>query len=492
MVMDSLVQTQTPLAKMPLVLDLDGTFIRNDLSHELLLLAVCYHPLATLLILFKYLGQKQRLKAALFDLVGHRINVATLPYNDAVIAQAKAAKAQGQAVILCSGSDERLVRKIASQFKFIDDSFGSTQDVNLTSARKAAFLKSHYPKGFDYVGNARADIAVWQDSQNAFAVNPPKSAHRVTSKIGTPVQIIDKSQGGLKAVIKALRLHQWVKNLLLFLIPILIIDRISVTDYGALLLGFLAMGVLASATYVLNDLVDIQHDRAHSRKKFRPFASGALPVPAGVLIVMMGLALAAVMAWSINAAFFAVLCLYLVLTLAYSFYIKRVAIFDVLTLANLFLIRVAAGGAILSEPVSPWLACFIVALFLSLSLVKRYTEVNKQVAIDSNTSELIPGRGYRRTDGPIILGFGIMSLAMTLVAFSLYGLIAENPALTSPYGLFAVGIILTFWMMRMWLLTYRGEMNDDPVLFAIKDPLSLVLGLLSVIIVLVEKGALLS
>ena len=475
--------------KQPLVLDVDGTFIRNDLTLEMLLLGLFNHPIKTLFILLKFWGQKHRLKSNLYRLIGDRINIAHLPYNDAVITLAKDYAVKGGDVVLCSGSYQGFITQMVDRFDFIKEGFGTTEGLNLTAECKADFLKTRYPHGFHYAGNSKDDIPVWRDAQKGYAVNPPQRARALKTQNQAPLTVIDKGTGLLRPALKAMRLHQWAKNTLLFLVPLLIIDRTSIQDCINFLCGFLAMGLLASATYILNDMSDIASDRAHSTKCNRPFACGQLSVTAGIILFMIGVVSAGLIAWSINAAFFAALSVYFIITITYSLWLKRRAIVDVLTLSNLFLIRVAAGAAIVSEPLSPWLICFILSLFLSLSLVKRFAEISKSQPIQSTTPSdtLIPGRGYRYNDGALVLSFGIMTLAMTLLSFMLYSVIATEPALQSWQALYVVGLVLTYWLMRIWLLAYRGHMNEDPVLFAIKDPRSLVLGLLVAIVVMAEK-----
>lgn len=480
--------------KRTLVLDVDGTFIRNDLTLEMLLLGLFHHPIKTLIFLLRFWAQKHRLKSSLYGLVGDRINVTHLPFNDAVITLAKDHAAKGGDVILCSGSYHGFIDDMVGRFDFIKEGFGTTETLNLTAERKAEFLKTRYPNGFDYVGNSKDDIPVWRAAQTGYAVNPPRRAKALITQNKTPLRVIDNGTGPLKPALKAMRLHQWAKNLLLFLVPMLIIDRTTAQDGIALLWGFLAMGLLASATYILNDLSDIASDRAHSTKSKRPFASGQLSVMTGFILFILGIVIAGHIAWSINTAFFVVLSGYFALTLTYSLWLKRHAIIDVLTLSNLFLIRVVAGAAIVSEPLSPWLVCLVLSLFLSLSLVKRYAEISKNkpaqdpvMSASLTPAPLIPGRGYSYKDGNLVLSFGVMTLAMTLISFMLYSVIATEPALQSWQALYAVGLVLTFWMMRIWLLAYRGQMNEDPVLFAIKDPISIALGLLVSIVVIAEK-----
>lgn len=472
--------SKTSDIKRPLIVDMDGTLLRNDSTFDLLALSFFHFPLKTILIIFQFFANKPALKEKLFLLSGHKLPVEDLPYNEIVVEFAKDQSRQGRTVILCSGGYESLVQCVSKFQGYFTEAFGTADGLNLTSKHKAAFLKNRYPNGFDYIGNSNDDIAVWAASEERYAISPPNKARKTVIEL----TILDDTRHPIRAGLKAMRLHQWAKNLLLFLVPALIIDRITVDSLVTLGLAFVALGLLASGTYILNDMADIANDRAHPTKHKRPFASGKLNVGTGLIMSAALIIIAGMIALYVNAMFFTVLLGYFILTLCYSFYLKRVAILDVITLANLFLIRVAAGAAVVNEPLSAWLVCFVLSFFLSLSLVKRYAEVEKKVAAGGTA---IVGRGYRINDGPLLLSFGVMSVAMTLLCFMLYSLVAENPAIVSWFPLLAVGIILTYWIMRIWLLAYHGDMNEDPVLFAIKDPISLACGLIIVIVVFTEK-----
>lgn len=468
----------------PLVLDVDGTLINNDLTHELLLLGFIEKPWKILSFIFTGLESKNRLKNILTSLFGNKINAQDLPYNQSIVDFAISEGKMGRKVILCSGSHETLIKKIVDHFDWIDDGYGTTKDINLTSTNKADFLKKRYPDGFDYIGNSIHDYEVWKTADRAYSYQAPKTASNIITATGNSVESLGERKIPIKFVFKALRLHQWAKNTLLFLVPILTFDQLHLNNALSLFLGFIAMGLLASGTYVFNDAIDIQNDRQSMSKKARPLASGTLSVPAGIVLFVSCIIIAIGICAALPAAFGFYLLTYFVITMSYSVFLKRLVIIDVITLALLFFIRVLAGAAIVSMPMSEWLASFILTFFLCLSLTKRYTEL---VKLDARGITSISGRGYDTHDIPLLLGFGMMATAMTILSFILYGLVAEEPVLKANTSIIIVGFILVYWLLRVWYLAHRGQLNDDPVLFAVKDKLSIFLGGLILLVVLTER-----
>ncbi|WP_162143783.1 UbiA family prenyltransferase [Hellea balneolensis] len=454
-----------------MVLDVDGTLIRNDLTHELFLKTACEHPLKIFKCISLGLTSKAKMKSYMIGLVGKDIQAKNLPYIKTVTDLAEKVHSEGRNVILCSGSHTDFITQIEAEFSWISNSHSTTDDYNMTSENKLRFLQERYPDGFDYVGNSSQDLVVWPGCYKGYAIAPPKVTSDITCQNGDGVEILEERHTPIEAIYRAMRLHQWAKNLLIFLVPILAISKATSADILNLCLGFLAMGFLASSTYIFNDLLDIHSDRNHSSKKSRPLASGLLSIP-DALLSMTALLIGAIgLTLLLPSAFTLVLFVYFVITLVYSIILKRVPILDVMVLAFLFLIRVVAGAAIIGAALSPWLVSFIVTFFLSLALVKRYTELVKMTG-----GGQISGRGYVMADKPVILGFGMTATAMTMLSFVIYGVIAEQPVLSSPISVLIVGSLALYWLMRVWLLAHRGELNDDPVLFAAKDKTSLALG----------------
>ena len=468
----------------PLVIDVDGTLIKNDLTHDLLALSFKKSPLKILSLFFLGMYDKAKLKDSLVDFVGHNVDVADLPYNEKVIEYGRAHKKAGGEVILCSGSHETIIERIGSHFDWIDESFGTSPSRNLTANNKADFLNEKYPSGFNYIGNSSQDFPVWEAADKAYAISPPKKAIKIKSATGRAVEILEKKESKFIPVMQSLRIHQWAKNGLMWIVPLLTLDRLTHMDIVHLILGFIAFGLLASASYVLNDLLDVSEDRQHRSKHKRPLASGRLSVPTALISIgFIGL-LSVVICFFIPSLFMGILAAYLAITLAYSFILKRIVIVDVMTLAGLFTIRVIAGAAIVDEPLSPWLLSFIASFFLSLALIKRYTELRKKDDDDSH----LPGRGYLKSDETLVMSFGMNISGIAIVSFILYGLLAENAVLSNDVSVFALCAILIFWLMRVWFLAHRKILNDDPVLFAVKDRVSIFLGFIVGVIVLIEQA----
>jgi 4-hydroxybenzoate polyprenyltransferase len=271
--------------------------------------------------------------------------------------------------------------------------------------------------------------------------------------------------------LRALRPHQWVKNLLIF-VPALTAHRIDLTVAYACLIAFVSFNLCASSTYVLNDLLDMRHDREHPWKRRRPFAAARVDVRHGMLLVPAALGSSLILGLLVSRAFVAVLCFYYALTLAYSVYLKRQMMLDAVTLAGLYGIRLLAGAFAAAVPLSPWMLIFAIFLFLSLALVKRSSELAGRLATGSGDPA---GRGYRLTDLSVLQGLAASS---GYVAVLIFGLYINNPTVAALYRapdrLWAISIILLYWISRILILTHRGEMHEDPVLFASKDRTSLI------------------
>ncbi|MGJ8560393.1 MAG: UbiA family prenyltransferase [Litorimonas sp.] len=468
----------------PLVIDVDGTLIHNDLTHELLLLGFCSSPFKSFSYAKTGLRSKNGLKEVLVSSIGDKIDVANLPYNETIIDFAKAEAKKGREIILCSGSHELLIHKIGDHFNWVNAAYATNQDVNLTAKNKAQFLTEKYPNGFDYIGNSTQDYEVWKVADKAYSVEAPSGSKSIRTSSGESVEPLIKKTTSIKPLLKAMRLHQWAKNLLLFLVPILVFDTLDVTDVLALFLGFIGMGLLASGTYLFNDALDIQNDRQSASKRRRPFASGRLSLTKGMGLFIACLSGALIISLILPTLYFVILMIYFVTTMSYSIVLKRLVVIDVMTLAFLFLIRVLAGAAIIGIPASPWLVSFILTFFLSLSLTKRYTEL---VKLNEKGLVAMGGRGYDVRDIPLVLGFGMMATATSILSFILYGLVAEQPVLAADISIFIVGFLLVYWILRLWYLAHRGILDDDPVLFAVKDKLSIVIGGLIFLVVLSEE-----
>lgn len=468
----------------PLVVDLDGTLIRSDLTHELLILCARWKPHLLVFVLLQLVFNRAKGKDRLVELVGDYINIEHLPYEPAVIDLARSYKEAGQQVWLVSGSHQHLVDRVADHLKIFDRAKGTDDIVNLTSSRKADFLSETLADDYRYAGNSTQDYAVWRRCGGGYGFRAPAGAYSLKDSRGEQVVVEQKTKPPslFRGVRKAMRLHQWAKNILIFVIPGLTLETLNVVNMTELVIAFILFGFMASGTYLLNDLFDIQDDRAHKTKRNRPLAAGDLSAPLAAFAMVALVATSLIGAYFLGVGFLIVLALYGVTTTAYSFRLKRLPILDVMILAALFTIRVWAGGVIIEAYPTAWLFAFIGLVFLSLAFAKRYIEV-KRNALNGKVS----GRGYRADDEPLLLAFGAASAYSSVLALVIYGLLADAPLIDSPYVFLSLGIVIAGWFMRLWMIAVRGELDDDPVLFAVKDRTSLMALVLAAVIVLSDK-----
>lgn len=453
-----------------LVVDLDGTLIRSDMLFESFWAAFARRwtvPFQSALAL-------GRGRAALKELLSRLgpVEAASLPYNEAVIAYVRAWREGGGRTALVTATDRALAEDIAAHLGLFDEVHGSDGSVNLKGGRKAEFLVTRFgPGGFDYIGDAEADLPVWAQSGKAIVVaSTPELGDRVKAG-GREVERIEGVERRLKPYLKEIRPHQWMKNLLVFL-PMLAGHQFTVPTFLQALLAFVAFSLTASSVYVLNDLLDLSADRAHPRKRNRPFASGAIPIAHGTFMVpgllLAGLALAVPLGWG----FLGVMLVYVVLTTGYSLYLKRLIVVDIVALATLYTLRIVAGGVATGIELSVWLLAFSVFFFFALAAVKRQAELVDGVATGTKQAA---GRGYISDDLHLVETMATGSGYVSVLVMALY-LNSPNVQMlyTQPAALWGICMILLFWISRIVMLTHRGRMHDDPVVFAAKDPVSLV------------------
>lgn len=460
-----------------LVVDLDGTVLRSDILLESGIAYLKAKPHRFYRPLFWLLkGGKAHLKTRLSDETN--LDVAALPYDRRVLDWLHAEKATGREIVLATASHQRYADLIADHLGIFDRTLASDANVNLSSGKKRDRLVQEFgEKGFDYAGNSRDDLAVWRSADRAIVVNPAPGVERKAKAIGNVDQTIETRPGKLQTWRKALRMHQWLKNLLIF-VPALTAHQFDAATFGVGLLAFLFFGLCASSVYILNDLLDLEDDRHHSSKRHRPFASGALSLKAGLLAFPLLLCLAfggatLLLPWR----YAAVLAGYYVLTLGYSLAWKRMMMVDVVALAMLYTIRIIAGTAAFALLPTFWLLAFSMFMFLSLALVKRYAELLP--ARHKGESKKTRGRGYYPGDLEMLASLGAASGYLAVLVMALY---IQDGATTLLYRhpriIWLACPVLLFWISRTWLLTHRGKMNDDPVVFAAKDWCSLALGAL--------------
>lgn len=460
-------------AKLPLVIDLDGTLLRTDLLYETFVAALRRDPLS----LPGLLGAAWRGRAALKQDLAARgdLDLDTVPIDDRIAAYATEAKADGREVYLATAADGAIARRIAARFPFVDGVIASDGTVNLKGEAKARALAERFPDGFVYAGDSRADLAVWRAAKGTVIVSASPRVEAAARAIREPLARFERKPATPGVYARALRLHQWAKNALVFAPLVLGGKALDAGAWGACALGFLALGLLASSTYLLNDLWDLPDDRRHWTKRERPLASGRLPIRTALMLAPLGVGVSLCLGALLGPAALGIMSLYLALTLAYSFRVKREPILDGFTLAVLFTLRIGLGIALAGTLVSPWLLTFSLFLFTSLSLAKRYTEVERMVR---HGRDRTPGRGYRAGDGPLLLSLGSAAGIAAVLVMVLYLIHDAMPAglYGAPAFLWAFPAVLFLWIGRVWLLCGRGELNDDPVAFALKDRVSLGLG----------------
>ncbi len=474
-----LTRTDEPLSydiSLPLVIDLDGTLIATDALHESLLFFIKRRGIASWKIPFWILAGRAIVKNRLAEAVTEE-DVATFPANDEIVALAERESGRGRRVILATAADISIAEKIKLRYPFIEDVIASVDGRNLKGVAKAEEVFARFPEGFIYVGDSTSDLHVWSKATAAiFAGRSAAMKKKITTRTELAAVLPTKILS-FPTLRRGLRFHQWAKNALVFVPLILGGKAHDQTAWLHALGGFAALSLLASATYLLNDLWDLTEDRRHWSKKNRPLASGDLPIATGIGLIVGGGALAFTLAALQGAACVATLALYLAISLAYSFRLKREPIIDVFVLASLFSMRLALGVVVANVVFSPWLFVFSMFIFLSLSAAKRQTEITRMVA--HGLSET-PGRGYRASDAPLVLALGVAMMVATVLIMVIYLVEDAFPAgfYKHPYFLWAFPLVLFLWLARIWLLCHRGELHDDPVAFALKDRLSLFYGAL--------------
>jgi 4-hydroxybenzoate polyprenyltransferase/phosphoserine phosphatase len=463
------------LSLFPVVVDLDGTLIFTDMLHESALKVAREQPLDALRVPFWLARGKAVLKRELASRC--EIDATHLPYNQDLLVWLQEQRRQGRRLVLCTASDVALANAVAEHLGIFDEVMASEGVLNLAGEHKAEALEHRFGlRGFDYAGNSSTDLAVWRRARRAIVVNGAASLAGRAAVECEVEHVLPSAPAGLKTWSKVLRVHQWLKNLLLF-VPMLAAHAWEdAANWSALLLAFVAFSLCASSVYIANDLLDLDSDRQHPRKRRRPFASGAVPAWRGVLLAPFLLAASLLIASAVNPAFAACLLFYFVLTCVYSFGLKRLLLVDCLTLAVLYTLRIIAGAAAVASPLSFWLLAFSVFLFLSLAFVKRYAEMLVQL---QSGKQKVHGRGYLTSDAPLVQMLGVTSAYASVVVLALYlNSDAVRELYATPELLWGVVPVMLFWISWVWLQAHRGNMHDDPLVFAVKDRASLCAGLL--------------
>ncbi len=462
-----------------LVVDLDGTLIYSDILYESILQLIISKPIYFFALPFWLLMGKAFLKMKLAKHV--RIDVTNLPFNFELINWLKAQKLNERKLILCTATYSSVADQIASHVGIFDDVLSSNGEVNLSGRDKANLLVQKYGEfKFDYVGNSYVDLRVWEKSACGIVVNASKNV-LAKARLVTNVMYVFPKRDSYTSYVKIFRLHQWVKNILIF-VPIFAAHQ-TISDQMAteLFLGFLSFGLCASSVYIGNDMLDLQNDRKHPRKYLRSFASGYVPLSTGFLFVPILMFSSFLIAFYLNKTFLLLLLGYFSLSSIYSFSLKRIVLVDCLILAILYTLRIVAGAILVSLSPSFWLLAFSVFFFLSLAFVKRFAEL--KIYLNNGNSKNLPGRGYFLDDTFLIQQMGVTSGYLSALVLALY-INSENVINLYPAKevIWCAVPLILLWISWIWLKANRGEMHDDPIVFAFKDKLSFFIGILFVAI----------
>ncbi|MGZ5132818.1 MAG: UbiA family prenyltransferase [Caldimonas sp.] len=462
----------------PLVVDLDGTLLRTDTLVEALLVLARKRPLSLLKLPWWLAHGRARLKHCVAEQA--HADVATLPRASEVLTHLRAQKAQGRRLILATGADGRTAHAVADPLALFDAVLASDGTVNLTAARKRDRLVAEFGEGgFDYIGNSTRDLAVWAAARRALLVAPTSRLSAAVKRVTEVERVFDEGRPRLSTYLDAIRVHHWLKNLLL-LVPLLAAHRLY--DPAMLmnaLIGVVCFSLAASGVYLLNDLLDLPSDRRHPRKNRRALASGRLPiVHALVLLPCLWLAAAALATW-LARPFLVALGVYAALMLAYSMRLKDIVFVDAFALGVGYTLRILAGSLAVGIEVSPWLLVCSTALFFGLALLKRYAEL---VTLRPGMAPHERVRAYRSADATLIAGLGVAVACIGVVLLALYPIV--EPSGHAGWPVWLVCGLLLFWTSHMWLMAHRGNIHDDPVTYALHDPISRGFGLATVVVLL--------
>lgn len=460
---------------LPLYVDLDGTLIKSDLLLESLFLLIKKNFFLLALVPFWLIRGRAYLKSQLSTRVNIPIKI--LPINDEFLEFLHGEKLAGRSLFLISGSNEKEVKKVALEIGIFDACYGSSNTVNLRSrAKLKRIMELTGSSDFAYAGNSSDDLAVWDKAKEVMMVNCPRSLSKRLQREESEVQYFDVQESVLKNFWSAMRPHQWLKNGLI-LLPLILSHQLAATNLLlATIIAFISFSLCASSVYLLNDLLDLNNDRQHRTKKKRPFAAGELPLSFG-LAGVPGLLLSSILiALFLPLQFLEVLAVYWLTTTLYSIWLKKLFFFDVITLASLYAIRIISGSAAIGVVTTSWLLGFSFSLFLSLAMVKRFTEVKN---LKTSGKKSVEGRAYNQSHLRMLSILGGIAGLVSVLVFTIYISVADTTQLyNSPTVLWLICPLLVFLLARIWLFAHAGKLDEDPVLFAISDRSSQFVGTL--------------
>ena len=466
---------------LPLCVDLDGTLAKCDTLADSLCMLARSQPAMLLRLPSWLVAGRANLKRNIS--LHAPLDVARLPYNETLLIYLREQTAMGRQAYLCTGADRQLADRVAAYLGLFQGVFASDGSLNLTGLNKLQVLESYFGAGnFVYIGNSHADFHLIKSCRGAMLANPVFGLRSRIRRQNLPVEkyFVDRAPLG-DSLRRALRLHQWAKNVLIFL-PLLLAHAIALVSAFHALLAFFSFSLVASSTYIVNDLLDLASDRSHPGKRRRPFAAGNLSVISGLLLTAALFTCGVLLSLLLPGEFTGWLLAYCCVTLAYSLYWKRVVLVDVIILSALYTLRIMAGAAATQVPVSHWMAAFSIFFFFSLALIKRFSELENLRARGTTPSN---GRGYLVHDMEQMRAFGTSSAFAAIVVFTLYINNSQVRQLYHhPQRLWLLTPMLIWWLSRVWLRASRGQMNEDPVVFALTDRASLLAGVVIFLIAL--------
>lgn len=468
---------------LPLYVDLDGTLVLSDLMIEQFLALMKAQPWRWPQALLWLSKGRAHFKQEINRRV--RIDPATLPYNQPLLEDLNAQAKTGRSIFLATGSDQGIANEIAEHLNLFEGVLSSDGEKNLIGKTKLAAIVNHAnSQPFAYAGDSRQDIPILENAAQSYLVNPNAKLMKAASQQGQVAKIYGRRSSSWRAIVRAIRPHQWVKNLLLF-VPLFSAHAYSqLTTWRLAMMAFFSFCAVASATYLINDLLDLQSDRHHPMKRNRPFASGAVSIKTGLAIIPVLILLGFATGSLAGRAFLVTLILYFFISQLYSFYLKTVQLLDVTALAGLFTLRVFSGAYAIQVPISQWLLAFSMFTFFSLAFVKRYAELHN---LKSRGGDKTPGRGYRVSDIDQLALFGVVSGFMSVLVLALYVSSPEVERLYShPHLLMLACPVYLIWINWIWMAAKRGKMHEDPILFAFKDPGSYAAGICVLVSVLIS------
>jgi 4-hydroxybenzoate polyprenyltransferase len=469
----------------PLCVDLDGTLIKTDLLWESMVRLLKSNPLYLLILPFWWLKGRAFLKYQIGARV--QLDVTALPYHQPLIDFLREEHRRGRPLFLATASDRKLAQPVADHVGLFTDVLASNGEFNLRGTRKLQAMEQRFgPRGFDYAGNSSVDYPVWEGSRQAIVVNAREIVTEQARRLATVSHVFNEPKMPVQSVLKTLRPHQWIKNLIIF-VPLLTSHQLNnMALLGDAILAFIAFSLCASSVYVVNDLFDLEPDRHHPTKKLRPFAAGDLSLPTGFALVVLLLAAAGGLTLLLPKTFGLVLALYLALATSYSWRLKQLVLLDVFFLAGLYTMRLIAGHEAASIKYSFWLLAFSMFIFLSLALVKRYLEL---LGLRQENIHNAKGRGYTANDLEMVATLGTASGYLAALVLALYVNSSEVLVLYQHETLLLlVCPLLLYWISRVWLIAHRGQMNDDPIVFALGDRTSYVIGVLTLLVLWLATG----